>query len=271
MCPNCRAFITVDDRVCPYCDVKMGQRSVDRRSPSDLLGGLIPGAHFTTVVILTANVGLYLAAMLASMKTGEGSLTDLDGRTLFDFGAKYTDAILAGQWWRLITAGFLHGGLFHLLMNTWALFDLTGTVEEFFGTPRLIAIYIVSTITGFAASTFWSASLSIGASAAIFGLIGAMIAYGTQYRTSMGAMIKSMFMRYAIYGLLFGLMPFFQVDNAAHIGGLAGGFAVGWIAGPQRLAEGDWRERLWRWVSYVCLAVTALAFANMFVWFTTRT
>lgn len=268
MCPNCRAFITTDDRVCPYCDLKLGQRAIDRRLPSDVLGGLISGARFTTVVILTANVGLYLAAMLASMKAGhEGALMDLDARTLFDFGAKYTSAVLAGQWWRLITAGFLHGGLLHLLMNSWALFDLASTTEEFLGTPRLIVIYVVSTITGFAASTWWSASLSVGSSAAIFGLIGAMIAYGSLYRTTLGAAIKGMFTRYAVYGLMFGLLPFFQVDNAAHLGGLAGGFAVAWLAGPPRLVENDWRERLWRWVSYGCLALTLVAFGNMFLWF----
>ena len=52
MCPNCRAFITTDDKTCPYCEVKIGERAIDRRLPSDVLGGLIPHARFTTVMIL---------------------------------------------------------------------------------------------------------------------------------------------------------------------------------------------------------------------------
>ena len=57
MCPNCRAFITTKDKVCPYCDMKLGPRAIDRRMPSDVLGGLIPAAQFTTVVILIINFG----------------------------------------------------------------------------------------------------------------------------------------------------------------------------------------------------------------------
>ena len=268
MCPNCRAFITVDDRVCPYCDLKLGARAVDRRNPSDVVGGLVSGARFTTVMIMTANLGLYVACMLYSMQGGnEGALMNLDGNTLFDFGAKYPQAIYAGQWWRLITAGFLHGGLWHLLMNSWALFDLSASVEEFFGSHRLVAIYVLSTIGGFGASTLWSQSLSVGASAAIFGLIGAMIAFGKMHRTGFGEAVRALYVRWAVYGLLFGLMPFFQVDNAAHLGGLGTGFLIGWAAGPPKLVETHWQERLWRMICYLCLALTVLAFAQMFLWF----
>ncbi len=264
MCPNCRAFITVDDRVCPYCEAKLGQRAIDRRMPSDVLGGLIPGARFTTVIILTANLGLYVAMMLYSMQGGKGgALMDLDGQTLYAFGAKFGRQLAAGQWWRMITAGFLHGGLMHLLMNSWALFDLCTHAEEALGTPRLIVIYVVSTVTGFVGSMYWSASLSVGSSAAIFGLIGAMIAYGKQYRTSYGEAVRAYYARWAIYGLLFGLLPL-PIDNAAHLGGLAGGFAVSWIAGPPRLVEELWKERFWRYASWVCLAVTLVAFGEMF-------
>src|SRR5215469_14313595 len=64
MCPNCRAFVTTSDRVCPYCDVKLGPRAIDRRNPGEILGGLIPHARFTTVMILLINTGLFLADYL---------------------------------------------------------------------------------------------------------------------------------------------------------------------------------------------------------------
>jgi len=73
MCPHCRAFITTDDRVCPYCNTPVGPRAVDRRSPGEIMGGLIPHARFTTTLILLINTGLYIATTLYAMKSGRGS------------------------------------------------------------------------------------------------------------------------------------------------------------------------------------------------------
>lgn len=265
MCPHCRAFITTSDKVCPYCDAAVGPRAVDRRDPG---GGWIPSARFVTVLILTINIGLYAATALFSMRASpESGLTDIDGRTLFQFGAKYREAILLGQWWRLVTAGFLHGGLFHLLMNSWALFDLGATVEEIYGTRRLVVIYFLSTVAGFLASTWWSPGLSIGASAGIFGLIGAMIALGTRGQSALGSHVKALYVRWAIYGLLFGLMPFFRVDNAAHVGGLAAGFGAAWVAGTPRLLPSHWTERLWGVAAGLAVFLTAICFLQMYLWF----
>jgi rhomboid protease GluP len=266
MCPNCRAFVSSDDKVCPYCENTLGPRAVERRSPSDALGGLIPHARFTTTVILLLNFGLYIATTLYSMKGTGGLVFDIDGQTLYAFGAKEPFAILrGGQWWRLVTAGFLHGGILHILMNSWVLFDLGAQVEEVYGTNRFLVFYFVSTVTGFLASTIFSPSLSIGASAGIFGLIGAMIALGVRHRhTSMGAAVRSHYTQWAIWGVVMGLLPGFRVDNAAHLGGLAGGFVVAYIAGTPRALDG-WQENLWRMLAAVCVLLTAVSFALMFL------
>ena len=266
MCPNCRAFITTSDKECPYCGIKLSARAIDGRNPGEILGGLIPHARFTTVVILTINFGLYLAMVVFSMRAGnERAFMDLDGQTLVYFGAKWPRGIFeGGQWWRLITAGFLHGGIIHILMNSWVLFDLGTTVEQFFGTRRMLVIYFFSSVTGFLASTYWSASISVGASAALFGLIGAMIALGVRERTSLGSAIKAMYTRWAIYGLLFGVLFGGFIDNAAHIGGLAGGFVIAYIAGTPRLVQ-DWKEQAWRFASIGCIALTVLAFLEVFL------
>jgi rhomboid protease GluP len=266
MCPNCRAFITTSDKVCPYCEVKVGPRAIERRSPADVLGGLIPHARFTTVVILLINTGFYVAMVLHMMRSNAGGLaTDFDLRTLVDFGAKYGPAIRAGQWWRLLTAGFLHGGLLHILMNSWVLFDLGAQTEENFGTSRYLVFYFVSTITGFYASFLWSpVGVSIGASAGIFGLIGAMIALGVRDRSAYGTAVRSVYTRWAVYGLLMGLLPFFAVDNAAHIGGLAGGFAAAYLAGTPRYSETT--ERFWQIAAGAAVALTAVAFGYMLKW-----
>src|SRR5580704_18071154 len=166
MCPSCRAFVTTSDRVCPYCDAQLGARAVDRRAPGEILGGLIPQARFTTIMILLINTGLFLAQ----------SLNPHSG--LLEFGASLPAPMMEGQWWRLVTAGFFHGGILHILMNSWVLFDLGAEVEQFYGTSRMIVFYFVSTFTGFLASSMLGGHASLGASAAIFGLIGSMLAVG---------------------------------------------------------------------------------------------
>jgi rhomboid protease GluP len=260
MCPHCRAFITTEDRVCPYCHEKVGARAADLREPGTILGGFIPHARYTTIIILLINFGMYAATLALTPSVGESGALQI-------LGAKYGPWIWGGQWWRLVTAGFLHGGLMHILMNSWVLFDLGAQVEEVYGTNRMIVFYFVSTVGGFFASTLWSPrALSVGASAGIFGLIGAMIALGVRHRSALGDHIRGLYTRWAIYGLLFGFLPFFQIDNAAHIGGLAAGFGTAYIAGLPRISGGT-TEALWRVISFVCLGITALCFLQMYLWF----
>src|ERR1044071_5071771 len=112
MCPHCRAFITTSDKVCPYCGEQVRPRAIDvRGGPASLLGGFIPHARFNTMVILLINCGLYLATTLYSMRSGQGNVLDIDVNTLLAFGAKSSPDIVAGQWWRLVTAGLLDRGL----------------------------------------------------------------------------------------------------------------------------------------------------------------
>jgi len=269
MCPNCRAFITTDDKVCPYCDLRLGERAVDKRSPADVLGGLIPHARFTTMMILLVNTGMYIATVLYSMHGDRGGGMDIDVQTLLDFGAKYAPAIFAGQWWRLITAGFLHAGLLHIGMNMWVLFDLGVQVEETYGTSRYLVFYFVSTVFGYLASSWWAPGTpSIGASAGIFGLIGAMIALGVRDRSAYGAMVRSVYTRWAMYGLAMGILPslfgFSFMDNAAHLGGISSGFIIAYVAGTPRFSRAV--ETVWRVAAGIALGLTALAFAKMFQW-----
>ena len=267
MCPHCRAFITSSDRTCPYCQGQVGPRAVDRREPGAILGGLIPQAHFTTSMILLLNFGLYAATALYSMQSGNGGgWMDVDGLTLFRFGAKYRPAIEGGQWWRLVTAGFLHGGLFHILMNSWVLFDLGAQVEQIYGARRLLVFYFAATVCGFAASSWWSPSLSVGASAGLFGLIGAMIALGVRYKTSMGLAIRGLYIRWALYGLAFGLLPGLRIDNAAHIGGLVAGFGCAYLSGLPSVRD-TLAERLWRIGAYAAIGITIYCFLQMVLWF----
>lgn len=250
MCPNCRAFVTTNDRVCPYCEVALGARAVDRRNPGEILGGLIPHARFTTILILLINSALFLAEYL-SPQSG-----------LLEEGASLPAHMMQGQWWRLITAGFLHGGILHILMNSWVLFDLGAEVELLYGTSRLIVFYFVSTVTGFWTSSHLGLHTSVGSSAGIFGLIGAMLAFGVTDRSSLASTIKALYMRWVIYGLVLSFLP--GVDFWAHVGGLAGGFIAGWLASTPR-ARMMWKEPLLRALAGVCIVITAMAFGMLYL------
>jgi rhomboid protease GluP len=262
MCPNCRAFITTSDRTCPYCGEKVGPRSIDVRQPGEILGGLIPHAHFTTVLILVINFGLFIATQWLAKSMGG------DGPALWALGGKYGPDIWQNhQWWRLVTAGFLHGGWLHILMNSWVLYDLGAQTEQVYSTPRFLVIYFAGTVGGFYLSARENPTLSIGASAGIMGLIGAMIAFGVANRSSMGAAIRNFYMRWVMYILVFGFV-LSGTDNWAHIGGLAAGFAVGYVAGTPVRSSAP-REQLWRALAAACVLITAVSFYMVFTHFPT--
>jgi rhomboid protease GluP len=175
-------------------------------------------------------------------------------------GAKFGPAIVQGQYWRLITAGFLHGGFLHIAMNSYVLFDLVSEVEQFYGTSRLIVAYIFSTFTGFLLSLMWHPmSPSLGASAAAFGLIGIMLAVGLRQRSDpMAQAIRSYYGKWAVYAIIFSFLPG-GIDLGAHLGGLAGGFAIGFISGlPGR--PGTPVENLWKTLAGVAVGITVYAF-----------
>ncbi len=257
MCPQCRAFITTSDRTCPYCGEVVRAKAVDARSPVQVLGGFIPAARFTTIMILLVNFALFLASSFGA------------GAWLLNAGAKTEEIWTQGEWYRLVTAGFFHGGMLHIFMNSWVLYDLGAQVEEIYGTARLLVFYLVSSVAGFLLSAYLHPLRpSVGASAALFGFIGAMIALGVRNRTSVGQTIRSMYIRWAIYGLLFGLLP--GIDNAAHVGGLAMGFVLAYFGGlPARdTATG---VTVWRGAAMACVGIVAFSFFRMYLQFAAST
>ena len=259
MCPHCRAFIDPKSKVCEYCGEKVGKAYADRPDTSTALGGFISQSHYTTFLILLINFVLFIATLIMTSKfSGEsaGLFLSISGEVLYWFGAKERESILlGGQWWRLVTAGFLHGGVFHFLMNTWVLFDLGARVEEFYGTSRYLVLYVVSSIFGFLVSMFWSPYLSIGASAAACGLIGAMMAYG---RRTGSSFIWKFYLRWAILIAVIGLMPGFHIDNAAHVGGFVAGFGLGYVAGAPRY--GSPAESFWKSAAGLAVALVVISF-----------
>ena len=261
MCPNCRAFITTSDRTCPYCNEKVGPKAIDVRQPGEILGGLIPQAHFTTTLILLINFALFAATLWLQKTMGEAG-------ALVALGGKYDPYIFGDhEWWRLLTAGFLHGGWIHILMNSWVLYDLGAQTEEVYSTPRFLVIYFVATVFGFYVSAIQSRALSIGASAGIMGLIGAMVAFGVANRTSMGRAIRNFYLRWVMYVLVMGYM-LSGTDNWAHLGGLAAGFVVGYLGGTPVHSSAA-KEGVWRVLAALCVLATVFSFFLVYTHFPT--
>ncbi len=161
-----------------------------------------------------------------------GGSTNID--TLLTFGAKENNLILNGEWWRFFTPIVLHIGIFHLLMNTLALYFLGSAVERIFGRTRFLILYIFAGFAGTLGSFLFSSSISAGASGAIFGLFGALLYFGMSYPKLFFRTMGTNFITIIFINLAFGfIVP--GIDNAGHIGGLIGGFlASGIVSLPEK-------------------------------------
>lgn len=146
-------------------------------------------------------------------------------------GANYGPAVFHGQWWRLVTSMFLHGGFVHLLLNGWALFQLAALFEIWLGSGKLLLVYFVSGIAGSLASDLFTRDASVGASGAIFGLLGALIGFLLRQRGALTPQAKSLLTQlvgWAVINVFFGFSTP-GIDNAAHLGGCAAGFLLGLV------------------------------------------
>lgn len=261
MCPNCRAFITIGDRVCPYCGVQLGPRAIDLRA-SRFTASLLPRANLTSAILITINIALFLIELAVNYSVFHASPTRLSPYVPLLLGDENPQLIVQyHQWWRLITAGFLHAGFLHIAFNMWALFDLAGEVEQFYGTSRLIFTYVFSTFTGFLFALYFSGAGALGASAACFGLIGIMLAMGLRRSDPISQAVRSFYSRWLIYGIVFSFLP--GISLAAHLGGLAGGFIVGLAGGLPGIPNSP-REVLWKILAAGAILVTLYAFLQDF-------
>lgn len=187
-----------------------------------------------TTAVITMNLLIAFAMTLA------GGRPDQSGDSIqLAWGANFAPATTDGEWWRLATAMFLHFGLFHLLMNMVALWDSGRLVERQFGSIRFVAIYLASGLTGNLVSLIvhGDRAVSGGASGAIFGVYGALLAFLlTERRRLHATEFRWMFWgasAFSVLALSFGLL-FPGIDNAAHFGGLLAGISAGYILLPPR-------------------------------------
>ena len=266
MCPECRALNPRDTKVCPHCGAKIGpQRARGGAGTPERIMGIIPTPTSATSMLAAAIVLMFVVEWFMTQRAGGpgqsgGLFGGIRGMVMLRLGAKFGPFIYAGQWWRLVTAMFLHAGLLHIGFNLWVLFDLGPEVEGLFGISKYIVLYLVTGVCGYLLSLLWSPMvLSIGASGAIMGLIGILIG-ATFHHGHLGKEYRSTLWRWVIYIFIFGL--FFNSDNAAHLGGLASGFVLGYII-PEGVPETRPSENLWNALAVASVVIIAGSFALM--------
>ena len=226
ICPDCMRSAAVGFQ-CPDC---VGEAARTVRQPSTVSGGgLITKPYVTWTLI-----GLTVAIFMWQFAAGVGAVAE-------DYGMWPFGIVLYGEWWRLLTAAFLHGSWLHIAFNMYVLFVLGPTLERVLGHLRFIVLYIVAALGGSVASYVFSdpRTVSVGASGAIFGLMGALIVAGRRMRWD----ITQVLILLGINVVIGFLSP--EVDWRAHFGGLVVGALVAgifvWTPAPLRPVRVLWQ------------------------------
>ncbi len=256
VCSSCGVLVGVNDPVCYNCNRRnpglWGFAPAFRRLGQDL--GFVP-------LVMGATIVLYVLSLLLS-GGGLQTMFSPGSRVLVLLGASGSIPVFGmGRWWTVLTAGWLHAGLLHIFFNALWIRQLAPAVAELFGPGRMVLLYVLSGVVGF---TFTSvagqyigflpviggAQLSVGASAPIFGLLGAVVRYGQRTGSSHA---RDVGLQYAVMMGIFGLiMP--GIDNQAHLGGFVGGYLGAVVLDPLK------PERVDHLVgAVVALLVTAVA------------
>lgn len=186
----------------------------------------VGGASWITSTLIAINILVFIACALSG-----GGVISPNPQVLMNWGTNFGPLTMNGQWWRLFTAMFLHFGLLHLAFNMWALYTGGRLVEKLYGSASYVLLYLGAGLCGSFASVLWNPIVnSAGASGAIMGVYGAMLAFFLRKDTLVPASIvaqqRNSVLVFAGYNLIFGVSHQ-GIDNAAHIGGFLGGLVLG--------------------------------------------
>jgi rhomboid protease GluP len=185
----------------------------------------------TSMAVTQVIFGINVAVFLGMLFAGVSILDHPAGQDLVHWGANYGPFTLSGQWWRLLTCVFIHGSFLHIAFNMWCLWDLGALAESLYGHWTFGTVYLITGVAASLASVAWNPNvLSVGASGAIFGIAGALIAsfYLGEFslpRAAITGTLRSVVV-FVGYNLVFGAVAS-RTDNAAHVGGLVSGLILG--------------------------------------------
>ena len=216
---------------------------------------------WVTPTLIAANVLVWLLNLASGLSPMSPRAIDL-----LAWGGNHLPATVQ-QPWRLAAATFLHGGILHLAFNMWALWDTGRLAERFYGNLQLALIYAVAGLAGSIASLFFAArtGVSVGASGAIFGVVGCLLAAiftkAHKLPAALVASMRSSMLLFVGYSLFMGFVVGF-IDNAAHIGGLVAGFLMGMML-AEKFDEAEYRRQV---LVRAALAILVAAFALTAAW-----
>ena len=234
ICPNCRKLISNDGSPCPYCGL---QDPGSRWKKFFFARGGLAGDDLTRYIIYIC-AGMFVLSVILSRGSTSFSLNPFgflspNSRILIMLGATGRIPIdRLHAWWSLLSANYLHAGILHILFDMMALRQIAPLIIQEYGTYRTISIYTLSGVCGFLLSYLAGVGLTLGASAAICGLIGAALYYGKSRGGYFGQLVYQQISGWAIGIFAFGfLIP--GIDNWAHGGGMACGILMGFVLGYQ--------------------------------------
>ena len=230
LCPACGALVGINTTRCHECGASL---RFSLAALSKKLSGLF-GEHEApvTTALLIANILMFGVSWVAVANQGGGGglriLWGMGGEMSYRLGASFPYSIfIKHEWYRLVTAMFLHGGLIHIGFNMMALMQFGPALEELYGSSRYLFLYVITGAFGFLISAAIG-NYSLGASGALLGLVGAMLAITTKRGGSFMRELRSRLITSVVILFLLGFSGM-GMDNAAHLAGLASGFAIGKI------------------------------------------
>ena len=260
LCPNCRRLINRNEQSCPYCAI----RNPGSWWNTNRLTAAFSDPNQAINLILFTNVGMFvLSLLLSSHSMGAAFRNPFDflspsSQSLLILGSTGTYPILRlHRLWSLVSANYLHGSLLHILFNMIALRQIGPLVIQEYGVYRMLAIYTLGGVGGYTLSFFAGINFTIGASAAVCSLMGAMLYYGKNRGGAYGQNIYSQIGRWAVSIFVFGLMAP-GINNWGHGGGMAAGALLGYLLGykeKKREAMAD------KFLGISCVIVSALVLA----------
>jgi rhomboid protease GluP len=232
LCPGCRRLVSSDETICPHCALK----NPGLRARRDQQFRQLLGPDYLVRNLIIANVAMYLISLMMSPLSSGLSFHPFhalspSNQSLFLLGA--TGAIPIHRfhrWWTLLSASYLHGGLLHILFNMLALRQLGPFIIHEYGVSRMLILYSIGGVAGFWVSYMAGVPFTIGASAALCGLIGAALYFGKSRGGIYGETVYRQIGGWAVGLILFGfLVP--GINNWAHGGGIVAGAAMGALLG----------------------------------------
>lgn len=291
VCRSCGAIVGAGEMQCAVCGAPLATLTTTKRTPvADHETMRFARAVFTrpykfTIIFLVLNIFTFLL-MWQSSGMDSSSLWAFPPGVLIAYGAKLNFLIKdQNQWWRFVAPIFLHAGLVHLLVNMYALWMIGPLVEKLYGSAKFVMFWVLTGIAGVAASYFTVVSPdrvlsplmrfllktqdqpSIGASGALFGLVGVLFVFGIKFRRELPEGFKRAFgtglLPMIAINLVIGYLGRGFIDNAAHLGGLLGGAALALVVDYSRPGERKGVAAVWRFLQISSIALLVVSFAKV--------